>query len=753
MKTKGQHMMKNRSVGRLCCAQKVWRGVLMSASVVGLAGPVLLRANQASPPPGAPALSVSPMVAQTDGAFWQGDGFMTNIRDVSLGLTSVLLLAALGWSISLRSRVKEQAVRIRMQLLRETALEEDYRDLFENANDMVFALDPNGKVTSLNKAGETILGCSREMAASRKLQEFVVPAQLEAYQQWLTKALAGTALPPFELELTGQGVTRSTLEVNVRAHREREKTGGVKGIARDITRRKEAEAALRESEERFSSAFRASPVAIAIAGLTDGRYIDVNNSFLSLFGYQHDEVIQRTSADLKVWASDEDRLKIEELFRQNRSVSGAECSFRVRSGEIRSGLVFAERIDLGGNPCALTILHDMTERLTLEDQLRKASKMEAIGRLAAGVAHDFNNLLMIIQGNADWALFKNSKNPDMARALDRISQAAQRASNLTRQLLTFSRKQNLQPKLLELNDLVNNATKMFKHLLRDDIDLRFKFAANLPMVKADPTMIEQAIMNLVVNARDAMPRGGELTVGTAFVQVDEAYRRSHSEAFTGDFVCLNVTDTGCGMDAATQARIFEPFFTTKEVGKGTGLGLATVYGVVKQHHGWIDLTSEIGKGTTFKLFFPAEHGTEKVVSSPAATSQPISDAPTILLVEDEPALVELVRTFLQEEGYRTLEASDGLTALQIWNDNRGQIDLLLTDINMPHGMSGIDLADNLRALKPELKVIYSSGHSPDMLNFEIKPGRNETFLAKPFSGAKLLQAVAAALSEPKLAAA
>jgi CheY-like chemotaxis protein len=380
-------------------------------------------------------------------------------------------------------------------------------------------------------------------------------------------------------------------------------------------------------------------------------------------------------------------------------------------------------------------------------------KMEAVGRLAAGVAHDFNNLLTIIQGNADMALYQNSQNPAVAKSLDRIAEAARRAANLTRQLLTFSRKQTPQPKPLELNELINGATRLFKHLLPDDLVLRFSFAPRLPILNADPIMLEQIIMNLVVNARDAMPKGGELVIATSSVDIDRATGRSHPEASPGPHVCLTVSDTGCGMDPATQAHIFEPFFTTKDVGKGTGLGLATVYGIVKQHKGWIEVTSELGKGSTFKVYIPAQPSAEAASTSGAAPASAESRK-TILVVEDEPGVAELARTVLQEDGYRILEAGDGLAALQIWNENRGGIDLLLTDIFMPHGMSGVDLANNLRALQPHLKLVFMSGGNADAVMPNFQSGEDGVFLAKPFSPAHLQQIVRDRLKvEPALAAA
>jgi two-component system, cell cycle sensor histidine kinase and response regulator CckA len=678
--------------------------------------------------------------------------FMTDIYDISLALTTTLLLAALGWSVSLRRRVNEQAERIREQLGREADLERKYTELFEHANDMVFSLNAAGRFTALNKTSERILGCSREKCLHRVLKDFVVEAHLQAFNEWMGKCMAGAVVPPLELEICGANGSRSFLELSTQSIREGDKITGIQGIARDVTERRKSAEALRQSEERFSSAFRVSPVAIAVSNLKDGAYIDVNESFVRLFGFQREEVIGHTAVGLKLWADPQDQKKMDQILEKRQSVGGVECDFRVKSGELRNALLFVEPIDLNNTPCALTIVHDMTERLALESKLRQAMKLEAVGRLAAAVAHDFNNLLTIIQGNATMALYQNSQNPAVAKALDRISEASHRAANLTRQLLTFSRKQTPQPKPLDLNEVINGTTRLFKHLLGDELLLRFRFAPRLPIINADPTMIEQVIMNLVVNARDAMPKGGELGIHTDFVEIDPAYVKSHPEASPGHHVCLTVSDTGCGMDLATRTRIFEPFFTTKDLGKGTGLGLATVYGIVKQHKGWLEVTSEVDKGSMFKVYIPSEKPAEP---SGTGFNSLASSGPrkTILIVEDEPGVAELARVVLQEDGFRVLEASDGLGALQIWHDNSGNIDLLLTGINMPHGMSGVDLADNLRALKPELRLVYMSGGNPEGVMSDLQSGDDAVFLAKPFSPAHLQQTVGALLNEkPALAA-
>jgi signal transduction histidine kinase/CheY-like chemotaxis protein len=395
-------------------------------------------------------------------------------------------------------------------------------------------------------------------------------------------------------------------------------------------------------------------------------------------------------------------------------------------------------------------VEDITDRLNLEAQLRQSQKMESVGQLAAGVAHDFNNMLTVIQGHAGMMLDRPGLPPQLTEPTQAIFAAAERAAGLTRQLLMFSRKNVMQPKLLDLRDIVIQMSKMFQRLLGETIAIEFSPPAAIPLVEADEGMVEQVIMNLVVNARDAMPNGGKLTVATEAVLIDEAYVESHPEARTGSFVCLRVTDVGHGMDAATLARIFEPFFTTKEVGKGTGLGLATVYGIVKQHEGWIEVLSQPGKGTTFCIYFPASSAPIQTQSRDAAPAPTVCRGKeTILIVEDEPFLREMAHAILEDCGYRILEAASGRQALEIWSGFPEHVDLLLTDMVMPEGVSGMELAQKLLVCKPKLKVVFASGYSIEDLNQEFVHRSNAVFLQKPYTHITLTQAVRKALDSTK----
>ena len=384
---------------------------------------------------------------------------------------------------------------------------------------------------------------------------------------------------------------------------------------------------------------------------------------------------------------------------------------------------------------------DVTDLLNLEAQFRHAQKLESVGQLAAGVAHDFNNILTVIQGYADCLIARSPSDPTTAKALKQISDAARRAAALTRQLLMFSRKQVIQPKVLDLNAVLQNLANMLQRLLGEDVALEFTYAPSLPPIEADTGMLEQVVMNLAVNSRDAMPKGGKLGIGTSSVAIDDDYARQHLEARAGTFVCVTITDSGCGMDRQTLERIFEPFFSTKEVGKGTGLGLATVYGIVKQHRGWVEVTSQVGCGTTFKIYFPATARENDATAETSTAPQAVRGGKeTILLVEDEPVLRELVRDILGQYQYRVIEAASGVEALKAWDLHDGQIDLLLTDMVMPEGMTGSDVAAQLRKRKPDLKVIFTSGYSAEVMGRDFSHS-DAAFLSKPYLPPQLAQAV------------
>jgi signal transduction histidine kinase/CheY-like chemotaxis protein len=397
---------------------------------------------------------------------------------------------------------------------------------------------------------------------------------------------------------------------------------------------------------------------------------------------------------------------------------------------------------LAGSQVLHCYMEDITDRLNLEAQLRQSQKMESIGQLAAGVAHDFNNMLTVIQGHSGMLLARTNLPPELLDCAQAIYLSADRAARLTRQLLMFSRKNVMKAEPLDLRKVVSDLSKMLQRLLGETVTLEFNPPPELPLVQADTGMVEQVIMNLAVNARDAMPKGGTLTISTSPIEMNDAYVQTHPEARLGAFVRLRVSDTGCGMDSDTMARIFEPFFTTKEVGKGTGLGLATVYGIVKQHEGWVEVSSEVGQGATFDVFFPASSEPVKAPPPEAGPDAAVGRGhETILVVEDEPLLRDMAHLILQDCGYQVLEAGSGTEALQVWERHPGGIDLVLTDVVMPGGMSGRDLAVKLLASHPRLKIIFTSGYNVDETNTDFFRRGGAMFLQKPYTRPKLAKAV------------
>lgn len=388
-----------------------------------------------------------------------------------------------------------------------------------------------------------------------------------------------------------------------------------------------------------------------------------------------------------------------------------------------------------------SLIGQAIERKKLEEQLRQSQKMDAIGYLAGGVAHDFNNILTIIQGYAQIMEMKDGLDAEATEGLDQITRAAERASSLTRQLLTFSRKQLMQFRDLSLNKVVENLAKMLHRIIGEDITLQFEYCPHPTFVRADEDMIGQILMNLTVNARDAMPKGGTLKIKTESITIPESDTHRHADAKAGEYISLTVTDTGCGIAPEHLSHVFEPFFTTKGVGRGTGLGLSTVYGIVKQHHGWVEVASRVDAGTSFRIFLPRVIPVEKIPETIKTQTGNVSGKETILLVEDEAAVRQVARTVLLMHGYKVMEAASGVDALAVWKQHGNEVDLLLTDIVMPGGVNGHELAQKLKAERPGLNIVFTSGYDPDKMRKETELGEVVNFLSKPYSPQKLLQAV------------
>jgi two-component system cell cycle sensor histidine kinase/response regulator CckA len=621
--------------------------------------------------------------------------------------------------------------------------EEKYRSIFENAVEGIFQSAPEGWFMNVNPALARMCGYEtpEAMIASVKdigLQFYVDPKRRDHFRKLLEEQ---GELRGLESQVYRKDGTLLWISENVRAVRDQ--AGQVlyyEGTVQDATDRRKAEEDLRLSEERFNKAFRSSPEGITISTLADGRYLEANDSFLQMMGYERNELIGKTAVELNIWANPDARFALIRKFQSDHLVREHETSFRNKAGEPRLVQISGEAIQLQGQSCLLAITRDITDRKQLEEQLRQAQKMEAVGQLAGGIAHDFNNLLGIILGYSDLLLDGLRPDDPRRKKIQMIHESGQKAAAVTRQLLAFSRQQVLQATVLNLNNVVSEVERLLRPLIREDIALAVHLAPELQRVRADRGQIEQILMNLVVNARDAMPDGGTITVETANVEVDENYALTHVPHKPGSYVMLAITDTGLGMDRATQARIFEPFFTTKELGKGTGLGLATVYGIVKQSEGFIWVYSEPQCGTTFKVYLPAAVGKSAERSPIGTAGRPASGTETVLVVEDEKALRELTCETLRSGGYTVLEAEDVDDAMAITRRHTGPIHLLLTDVVMP-GMSGHVLADKVLALRPETKVIYTSGYTESARAEHQVRVAGRTFLQKPCARAELLHKV------------
>jgi two-component system cell cycle sensor histidine kinase/response regulator CckA len=482
----------------------------------------------------------------------------------------------------------------------------------------------------------------------------------------------------------------------------------------------------------------------------EGRYVLANAATAEFYGTTVERLLGKRDADFNPKSEEVDKYLRDdrEVMSSQRAASiTEEPGTNARTGETR--WFQTVKVPLfssdGKTRQVLGVATDITERKNLEDQFRQAHKMEAVGRLAGGVAHDFNNVLTIIRAQTEFLLADLPEDDPRREDVLEIQGATDRAATFTRQLLAFSRRQILQPEVLELNSVIAGMETMVRRLVGEDVVLLTKLNPELPRISADPGQLQQVLLNLAVNARDAMPRGGTLLIETAAVELDEHYPRQHPTAKSGLHVVLAVTDTGCGMDAATRSRIFEPFFTTKEPGKGTGLGLSTVYGIVKQSGGHVWVYSELGRGTTFKLYFPPHYGVAKAAEPAPTPALARGSGATILLVEDEHPVRSTVRRLLERHGYKVLEAGNGQDALSMIAARNGEINLVLSDMVMP-GMGGMELASRLRSLAPKLPVLLMTGYTEEAINRAGDQPHDEQIIEKPFTMQTMLEKVRRALA-------
>ena len=500
------------------------------------------------------------------------------------------------------------------------------------------------------------------------------------------------------------------------------------------------------SEERFSKAFRNSPIPQAIQTLPAQRFVDVNDAFLTMTGFTRGEIVGRTPLDLGLCLDYETRFL--QSVCDGKIVRNVETQIGGSRGELRTALVSLEPLSIAGQPHILMMAQDISERLHLENQLRQSQKMEAVGQLAAGIAHDFNNLLTVIQGHASLHGNAAGTSPEVAASLVQISAAAERAADLTRKLLTFSQRNMVRPRVFNLNDAIRNLGAMLHPLLGEKVELRSALADDLCAVFADIAGVEQVLMNLTLNSRDAMPEGGVISVATSNFTLGGDAASRHPDARPGDYVCLCVSDTGVGMDAATRSRIFEPFFTTRDMNKATGMGLATVYGIVKKHEGWVEVDSEVGKGSTFRVYIPSTDRQPERNEEAQPESAADGGGHTILVVEDDAAVRSLVVEVLQSYNYEVIEAETGDEAIKSWPACREKVDLLLTDMVMPGEASGLDVAQHCISTKPNLKIIYTSGYSSELFGSGVRLQDGVNYLPKPYFSGKLTAIIRSALVQP-----
>lgn len=604
------------------------------------------------------------------------------------------------------------------------ASEGRYRSVVDNICEIVFQMDEFGHWTFLNAAWALATGFSASESLSTFFLDYIHHDDREQNRRIFLELIEHKIdLCRYETRLLTKNGQVLWVEVYVQRTQGADgEASGLSGSLNNVTERKESE----RQVQKLAAFPRVNPNPVlefsSDASVT--YFNDAARALATSLG-KEDLVLLLPPDYVKIvkecLASGQNRLR-EQYIIAGRTLSWS--FFPV----VSSGVVHGYGVD-------------NTEVVSLEAQFRHAQKLESVGQLAAGVAHDFNNILTVIQGYADLLLVRAKAETNYAGPLKQISDATRRASALTRQLLTFSRKQVIQTRTLSMNTVIENLSSILSRLLGEDIALESCFAENIPSIQADAGMIEQVVMNLAVNARDAMPKGGLLRLKTAVADVDMAHAQRQVGAREGRFVSLQVTDTGCGMSPETLSRIFEPFFSTKEVGKGTGLGLATVYGIVKQHQGWIEVTSQPGNGTTFTVFLPAVTARAEIITTDTSfrTREIRGGEETILLVEDEREVRELVRDILIGYKYKVIVAANGIDALKIWDQHNGHIDLLLTDLVMPEGLNGSDLAKRLRERKPALKVIYTSGYTAGTVSGDAC--NDGLFLQKPYRPPALAQMV------------
>jgi two-component system, cell cycle sensor histidine kinase and response regulator CckA len=609
---------------------------------------------------------------------------------------------------------------------------EIYRALVHNSPDLLYRTDLQGNVTYVSPSLLKLSGHTKEDAIGNNMADtvYVHPEEREIF---LKKLQETGHVTNFQAQLKRKDGSLWWASTN--AHFLKDAAGnviGVEGITRDITELKTAEAALRKSEERFRLVFHTSPDSISLTRAVDGIYIDINESFTKNMGYTREDIIGKSSVALNIWKNPEDRRYLIDELAKKGYVENLETEFVAKDGITIIGLMSARIMKIDEEDIILTITRDITEHKKLEQQLNQANKLQALGTLAGGIAHNFNNLLMGIAGHASLIEGDLVAGHELSERVKGIEQCVQSAADLTKQLLGLARGGKYEIKAIDLNALLVNSADMFGRT-RKEIQIHTKVHHGQVVINADRNQIEQVLLNLFVNAWQAMPNGGDLYLETAMITLDDVFCQSH-QVDPGRYCKVSVTDTGIGMDEETRQCAFDPFFTTKETECGTGLGLASVYGIIKNHGGMVDVLSELNCGTTVNIYLPAS--SEEVITKVVSEEELIKGSETILLVDDEAMLINVAQAMLERLGYHVLVSSDGLGAIEIVTQKGNAIDLVILDLIMP-GMDGGKTFDCIRDLQPNMPVLLSSGYSLDGQASDIINRGCNGFIQKPFNLYKL----------------
>jgi len=619
-----------------------------------------------------------------------------------------------------------------------------YRLLADNVSDVIWVRDMNLNLTYISPSVKDQQGYTVEEAMNRTPEEIWSPDSLKFIGEVLTeeleiekqekKDLARSRTLEVEVKCKDGSTIWSEAKMSFLRDKDSHPTGII-GVTRDISERKQIEEALRESEYKFRNLFDLSPQAVALTEIKSGRLVDINNKFCELTKYPKEEIIGLSTTEAGFYL-EADRIKFLKELQASGEVNGLDMKFKAKDHSILQAIMFARIIQIEGEAFILTIFHDITEQKRLEAQLQQAQKIEAIGTLAGGIAHDFNNLLMGIQGRTSLMLNDINLSHPHLEHLKGVEDYIKSATDLTRQLLGFAMGGKYEVKPADLNELVTKSSELFGRTQKE-ISIHKKIQEGLRTVEVDQGQIEQVLLNLYVNAWQSMPGGGELYLETENVLLGDRFVKPY-ELEPGKYVKISITDTGVGMDKATLERVFEPFFTTKEMGRGTGLGLASAYGIIKNHGGIIIVSSEKGKGATFNIYLPASE--REVFKEKELSEDILKGAETILLVDDEKMILDVGKELLKKLGYKVLVAKGGKAAVELYESNNEEIDMVILDMIMPH-MGGGDTYDLMKTINPNIKILLSSGYSIDGQATEIMKRGCNGFIQKPFDMKGLSQKI------------